>query len=197
MKRQTVDPDIIEIVDDPKPEGLDKDITWRYRIGLERLKNKGAKVVFFIEDDDWYAPNYIEYLLQRYKEAGEPEIFGLNQSIYYHIMVNKFWISNHPGRASAMSTLVRVDAMDTYQWGADNDPWFDIAVWKQLNGKAIDMPHKPIAVGIKHGFGVHGGVGHKAGFHHYKANDPKREYLKGIVGEDINFYDKRTETRQA
>lgn len=193
IARQTIQPDLVVIVDDPKPEHLSKDITWRYKIGLERLRQNGVKVAFLIEDDDWYSPNYIEIMLREYEKAGRPEIFGINQSIYYHILVDKYWVSDHEGRASAMSTLLSVEAMETFQWGRDDDPWFDIAVWKQLKGRTMNMPKQPIAIGIKHGLGIHGGVGHNTGFHHYKPTF--RSYLANIVGNDISFYDEVTRTK--
>jgi hypothetical protein len=45
MSEQTLQPDVWEIVDD-KPLSNEVDITYRFRIGFERLKAKGVDVLW-------------------------------------------------------------------------------------------------------------------------------------------------------
>ena len=101
MDRQTRKPDMIELVDDAPLNG-DKDITWRYRLGCERIFSKGADVVFLIEDDDWYSPDYIETMMNKWEESGKPGIFGIEETTYYHLGLRSFQHEVHKGRASAL-----------------------------------------------------------------------------------------------
>lgn len=185
LLNQTVKPNYIEIVDDA-PVNNDVDITYRYRIGCERLFSKGCEIVLFWEDDDWYAPEYIETMVDEWKRARMPEIFGIGYSTYYHILGNKYMTIAHKGRASAMSTLVTKKVL-SINWGADNYAYTDIVLWKELKGSTFH-PQKPINLGIKHGMGLCGGGGHTLDFQHYNKTDFEKEYLKNIVGSDFDFY---------
>ena len=53
IQRQTVQPDEIYFVDFPGQAGV-KDITLRYRKGLEELTKRGCDIALLWEDDDWY-----------------------------------------------------------------------------------------------------------------------------------------------
>ena len=83
---QTIQPDIIELIND-SPRDEKCDITWRYRVGYEKMRNKGLDAVFLIEDDDWYAPTYFEYMLAKWIQFETPEIFGPDYTIYYHLFL--------------------------------------------------------------------------------------------------------------
>lgn len=179
-----------EIINDILPALEPSDITLRYRLGLERLKD--CDIVFFMEDDDFYRADYVETLYKAWIDHGRPDVIGYKTSIYYHLLNRKWWVSEHPGRASAMASGVRPSAMLDFQWGADNDPWFDIQLWKQIKGVALPFPDQIPCVGIKHGFGKHGGVGHNQTFHRYDhADDRSYTWLRGVVGKDIDFYEQR------
>ena len=65
LKAQTMQPTIIEIVNDA-PFSDEKDITLRYRLGYERLRNKEIEVIALIENDDWYAPDYLEIMYNKF-----------------------------------------------------------------------------------------------------------------------------------
>ena len=119
INSQTIKPDIIELVNDKPidinpdgyalPEKRNCDITLRYRTGYDRLRNKGINVIFLMENDDWYAPDYIETMLKYWEKYGRPDIFGTNYTIYYHIKLFAYFTMNHSMRSSAMSTLIRSD----------------------------------------------------------------------------------------
>lgn len=179
-----------EIVNDILPALEPSDITMRYRLGFERLRD--CEIVFLMEDDDFYRADYIETLYKAWIENDKPDLIGYETSIYYHLLNRKWWVSQHPGRASAMASGVRPEALLDFKWGADNDPWFDISLWKQLKGLALPFPNEVPCLGIKHGFGKHGGVGHNQSFHRYDHQDDKGySYLKSIVGDDLPFYFQR------
>jgi len=183
--RQTVKHHVLLILDDP-PKSEAPDITYRYRVGCDRLFAEGCDVVVWWEDDDWYAPNYLERMVSAWIEMGKPDIFGLDKTLYYHLISQKYLHISHPGRASAMSTMVTKAILDI-AWCDDNYSYTDIHVWAKLKGKAITIS-EVISVGIKHGVGLTGGGGHKQDWNKYNGQDVNYEYLERIVGDDVRTY---------
>lgn len=187
LKRQTIKPDLIEVVNDP-PLSSEKDITYRYRIGAERLIKKGAEVIIFWEDDDFYTPDYIELMLQKWDELGRPGLLGLGSTVYYHVKKRKCRVMTHPGRASAMSTLVTAKALAGYKWPADSEPFLDLHLWKNIPGKTF-APKRLLALGIKHGVGLTGGNGHKEDGINYNLDDESLSFLKSVIDpKALPFY---------
>lgn len=186
MQLQTQQPHRILFVDH-EPSGTLPDITGRYKTGYEQLKSEGFDVVFFIEDDDFYSPNYIEFMMGKWREQGEPEIFGSMKTIYYHLITQKITTIIHPGRASMFSTMMRLDIEKPIAWGASNYSFTDLVLWAQLNGKTIqDGKH---ALGIKHGVGICGGKGHKLAFDQNSIPDVNYKFLRNFVTpEAFDFY---------
>ena len=188
MENQTVKPDIIELVDDA-PMNYKCDITWRYRTGYERLRNKGVDVICLIENDDWYSPFYLETMANEWEKNGKPDIFGTNYTIYYHIKLRAYFTMHHTTRASAMNTFI-VPNLD-FKWCPDEEPYTDIHLWKIAKGLVI-KPNKVISVGIKHGEGLCGGNMHKDRLHRYEQHGTKDNdfhYLKQIMDErSFKFY---------
>jgi len=187
IKAQTVRPDFHEIVDD-KPISDSPDITYRYRIGTQRLFEKGCDVVLFCEDDDYYSRRYIEIMCRAWLANGRPNIFGLNKTIYYNIVNSKFADLVHPNRASMMSTMISKNAK--INWGDDSYSYTDMIIWQQEKSKlATDLGK--ICVGIKHGVGLCGGGGHDINWTKFHGTDENHVYLKTLIDErSFNFYSK-------
>jgi hypothetical protein len=185
ISEQTHKPHFIEVVDDI-PFSSQKDITYRYRVGCDRLVNKGCEIIFFWEDDDFYSPSYIQNMLDYWVTVGRPKIFGINHSIYYHLKLQKWFRQDHPGRASAMNTMV-TSSIINYSWPKDNEPFTDLHLWKDIPGRSVDIPVIK-SIGIKHGIGLCGGKGHSS-LHWYKNNDPGFKWLSKIVDKrSLEFY---------
>lgn len=202
IKAQTVQPDIIELVNDnpltfdadgyhcPSKPGV-PDITWRYRTGYDRLRNKGVDVIFLIENDDWYATTYIETMLAEWNDAGRPQLFGTDYTIYYHIKLFYYFIFRHQIRSSAMSTMIKADL--DFPWCPDHEVYTDMHLWtKTVLNKKVFHPKKTICAGIKHGEGFCGGRMHKDRLDRYTKNgisDVNKEYLRSFMDADsFNFY---------
>lgn len=186
LNGQTIRPDEIEIVND-KPLSDKPDITWRYRIGCERLLAKGCEFIVFMEDDDWYSSDYIEYMLDAWTRAGKPHLIGLNHTIYYNIFTQQYmkWTHKH---ASMFSTCISAEGVRNTKWGDDNYSFTDIILWKQLKGVLLTA-NPDISCGIKHGIGLCGGGGHREKFDHYQKTDDNYKYLESVVDDDaLVFY---------
>ena len=188
ISRQTIQPEIVELVNF-KPTDGEKDITKRYRVGYDSLRNKQLDAIFFIENDDWYAANYFEVMLNEWEQRGRPGIFGTDYTIYYHILEKSHFTMYHNVRSSAMSTLIRPDLQ--LQWPKDDDPYTDITLWHQIINKAIFKPERHICLGIKHGVGLCGGANHTDFMKRYINDDDQYKFLSSIVdAESLNFYKK-------
>lgn len=184
ISRQTFAPDHLCILDqDSGMEGVD--LAWRYRTGFADLFEKGCDVAICWEDDDWYANDFIETMVNQWFIAGKPEVFGIGESIYYNIFSNKYAVFNHHGRASMMATLV-TNAVLRLKWDL-SDAYLDAFLWKSLRGKTF-LPQKPIAIGIKHGMGLCGGGGHTHDWARYTQHDPGFQKLCEFTGPDSVFY---------
>ncbi|MDI6787114.1 MAG: hypothetical protein QME51_01945 [Planctomycetota bacterium] len=188
IARQSTIPDIIEIVDDTLPAtSIGRDITLRYRLGCQRAFERGAKVVLCWEDDDWYAPDYIQTMLVNWLSANQPPIFGLNFTVYYHIGRKAWSLLEHPGRASMMSTLIDKSVLNG-SWSAST-AFLDLYLWEKHKGQAIGLS-RTINIGIKHGIGICAGVGHNKNFL-YDHQDEDYQFLRNILGSDeesLKFY---------
>jgi glycosyltransferase involved in cell wall biosynthesis len=74
MNRQTLRPVHIELVNDA-PIGNAVDITWRYRLGYERI-GASVDVIAFIENDDWYHPQYLERIVEAWLKVWAARYVG-------------------------------------------------------------------------------------------------------------------------
>lgn len=185
LKAQTLQPEIIELVNDA-PTSESCDITKRYRIGYDRLRNKGLDLIAFIENDDWYSPDYLETMANKWIESGKPDIIGTNYTIYYHIRLFAHFTMNHDTRSSAMSTLLKPDL--NFKWCVDHEPYTDIHLWHTLKG-VIFEPEKTICMGIKHGVGLCGGKTHIDRFDRFIHKDSNKGFLREKLDSDsFKFY---------
>jgi hypothetical protein len=187
IQLQTQQTDRVLFVDH-EPENNIPDITGRYRKGYEQLKSEGFDVVFFIEDDDYYSPYYIENMMAKWKQYGRPEIFGSHLTTYYHLINQHITKIEHRGRASMFSTMMRLDIEQPIAWGLSSYKFTDLVLWNQLKGKTFeDSKHQ---LDIKHGMGLCSGSGHKLSFMPKQTTqDQNHDFLrKFVTPEAFEFY---------
>lgn len=186
LENQTVAAEIVELVNDfPQSDAID--ISWRYKTGYERLQNHGLDVIALWENDDWYAPDYLETMIKNWHEFGKPPIFGTNYTIYYHLKLKKYYTMYHEQRSSAMNTLIVPNL--SIQWpGNMADPYTDLHLWMVQKFKGLVFkPKKIISVGMKHGQGMVGGFGHIDQLDRYI--NPDNGFLQNTLDEEsFNFY---------
>lgn len=169
IERQTLKPSLISLGDNwVIPPTDEVDITKRYKHGYDTLRNQNLDLIAFIENDDFYAPTYLEYWANQWIEHGKPDLLGSNFTIYYHLKLKKHFTFHHESRSSMMNTFIKPDLV--FEWCKDNDPYTDMHLWNMthmlgfqsiaapLKGKIIQPPI--LSLGIKHGVGMCGGVGH-------------------------------------
>ena len=171
LLNQTLKPNYIILVDHKllEPSG-EVDITKRYRIGYDLLRNKGLDLIAYIENDDFYAPTYLEYWANKWIEKGKPDLLGSDFTYYYHLKLKKYFKFNHEQRSSMMNTFMKPDM--TFEWCADNEPYTDMHLWNYavmagffggpspFKGCIVQPPI--LSIGMKHGVGLCGGLGHNS-----------------------------------
>lgn len=176
---QTLKPSDILVIDE-KPKDKNVDITYRYRTGYAELSKRDLDVIAFIEDDDWYSPDYLQIMTDKWLENGKPLLIGTAYTIYFHLKLRKYFIFEHTQRASAMNTMIRPN-IPKIDWGLDFDPYCDLHLWTKLGSQVGDRiifkPEKIISVGMKHGIGKTGGFGHSN-------SDPANDYMNRYIQDD-------------
>lgn len=192
MSRQTVKIEKVEVIgDDPASEACD--ITYRYRVGYERMTD--VDVVFFWEDDDWYADDYIETMLLAWNAHKRPDLFGTKYTYYYHLKICRYFTMRHEARSSMMSTMMKAN-LKGINWGKDSNPYTDTWLWdvSWRGSKALFAPSKIISVGMKHNIGKTGGLMHDnrdGAFRMYLNDDANMDWLRSLADPDtMEFYKK-------
>jgi hypothetical protein len=179
-------------MDYPGKDGV-KDITERYRLGVAEALERGNDVAFFWEDDDWYHPRYIEWMIGEWVKNGTPGLFGISETSYYHLKTEALWRTPHPGRASAFCTLVNLKECKNLKWCEDADPFTDMWIWREWKCSKIAIPFPKgeiYAIGVKHGIGLTGGSGHVASTYRWTQQKAEGWFHSNIMPEDIFFYQK-------
>ncbi len=189
MGGQTLRPSMIHVVDF-KPTSDRKDISKRYREGYTVLSGiPDLDLIAFIENDDWYAPWYLETMVAEWEKAGRPDIFGTNYTIYYHLKEKKYFTRRHDQLSSAMSTLIKPNLK--LVWPLDHDPYTDVFLWEQAKTGQIKgvvfEPQRIICVGMKHGVRLTGGDYHDNELHRY-INDDNGFLENTLDGKSLEFY---------
>lgn len=159
---------LIKIVDYP-PVDDKVDITPRYRFGYDFCRGKGLDVICYMENDDWYSEDYLEYMLTQWVLHGRPPLFGTRYTIYYHIRLGRWYTYYHSDRASMMNTLMKPDM--EVPWPPDQEPFTDAHLWFHIKGWVTFNPDRHYSLGIKHGVGKCGGPSHNDRFSRYQNED--------------------------
>lgn len=190
MKAQTLQPDHIEIVNYPA-ESNNIDITQRYRIGYNFFRNKGYDLIAFIENDDYYHPEYLETMVTEWKRVGKPDLIGTNYTPYYHLGLRYWFDFKHDQRASAMNTLIKPDL--DFPWCNDSNPYTDLYLWLQVQNltKHTFKPSFMVSIGLKHNTGLCGGIGHNDRLEMFTNRDIYYQWLRDNMDpESFSFYSK-------
>lgn len=188
LLRQTIKPDKILFVDF-KPEDDRVDLTKRYRLGCEQLKD--FDLIIFWEDDDWYCDNYIETISTYWTKCYKPDVIGNDLTFYYNIRNQKFAVVENYLLCAMMNTAIAGEAVDKIKWCDDHSIHADNCLWREnphLLKEFISIGK--LSCGIKHGVGICGGKAHNPRWDGFKEQDKDFSVLKSIIKNksDINFY---------
>ena len=143
--------------------------------------------VMFIEDDDWYAPEYMKHQYEQLKTA---DLVGEVPSRYYHVPSRQYRVMSHSQHTSLCQTAVRSSVLPLVQKICEqSSELIDIRLWGRFEGiKTIGSD--PYCVGIKGMPGRSGiGIGHNPS---RNRNDWKSDQdltvLRSWIGNDVSLY---------
>ena len=142
--------------------------------------------VAFIEDDDWYSPDYLEVAEKRFEDYS---VIGEGHAFYYNVRTRRWHQHDNAQHASLCQTLVRADAFPALKPMLDDScPFLDIRIWRDMPAKytkKLYIPgEKKTLVGIK-GIYQGYGIGHK---HPLPNRDGLMDKLRPQLGTDIQYY---------
>jgi len=207
MKNQTIQPDQWIVVDDGKVP-LRPFIPMQYirrepcrtdpkHTLIENLEAaipyiKGSEIII-IEDDEYYAPGYIERITLELKKH---EVVGMGKSRYYHLPTGGNRQINNLGHASLAETGFRRSFLPEFIDLLKNKGSFlDLNLWKKAksSGRGIVFTNEesPLYVGIKGLPGRTGiGRGHDPSFYSSDSLDKTRQVLRSWIPneDDLNIY---------
>jgi hypothetical protein len=147
MSQQTITPDQWIIIDDGviksdaanlkftdyhrrNPASSDSKHTMVLNLSLALDKIRNPKVLI-IEDDEYYAPNYIEEMSRKLNNY---EIVGIGRSKYYLINQYKYYRHTNMGHASLAQTGFKTSFLPNVKKCLPGDQFFDLRLWRIVNG---------------------------------------------------------------
>ena len=139
--------------------------------------------VVIIEDDDWYAPNWLETVADALDKA---ELVGETRARYYNVAQRKHKTHENHTHASLCSTALRGAALSTLKSVCRPSIQFiDILLWQAHSDKHLFQGEG--VVGIKGLPGRPGiGMGHDKKFN--GKPDPQLKVLRSWIGVDVGAY---------
>jgi hypothetical protein len=137
----------------------------------------------FIEDDDWYATDWLEFCAANLRRA---EIIGETRARYYNVRTRQGRELDNMNHASLCSTALRGRGYRVLEAACRTQHKFiDLALWSRMQSRKLFAGHR--VVGIKGLPGRGGiGVGHKDTFS--GTHDPDGVLLRSWIGSDAEVY---------
>lgn len=201
FNRQTAKPYRVLIADWTAPH-KQSDIRRRLKLGCERLFDAGCTHVAIWEDDDWYAPNYIELVFFYLNEGCD--LLGCRRTWYYGLHARAYLDLPHDGRASMHTTVLSRAVFDGFPWKGQEDKGLDIKLWRWAQGfngvtKTLYTLDAPVVLSMKQhcqGMTITGSqqVGQGPGF--WRFQDPNHDQLRKWLANDaksLEFYKRLSE----
>jgi len=157
------------------------------------LEKVSGDYVFVIEDDDWYAPDYIETALKRLQQY---KLVGLAKNQYYFLKDREYVQHQNLHHSSLCSTAFSAEIIKKVSALSVGDyPYVDLKIWRTLNcSKMVFQDERVLVLGMKQ---LPGRCGYT-----YTSNrdgrlssaslkkDPDFTYLRKTVGrEDAAVYE--------
>ena len=203
VRKQTLQPDQWIVIDDGKmptrpfvsvqyvrrePQANDPKHTLILNLKTAMPLIKGDKVVI-IEDDEYYAPEYLEEMALR---LDQHEVVGIARSKYYHLLTGGYMQISNTRHASLAETGFRSSFVPELSELWDGDPSLDMRLWQKAGPTRsllfVDAD-KPLYLGIKGLPGRVGiGAGHNPALYRRTRDTADRAILKKWVPQDYQIY---------
>ena len=184
---------------EPKADDPKHTLGANVRESLPRIT--GSKILI-IEDDEYYAPTYIEEMSKR---LNEHELVGIGRSRYYNLPHSRYFRDTNFWHASLAQTAFRSSFLEKIKHLFDDEIYIDVRIWETENNSRFNFSGKerktdkgngiifddgednPLYVGIK---GLPGRPGMGIGHTHCQsfAYDEGRNQLKKWIPDNYESY---------
>lgn len=136
-----------------------------------------------IEDDDWYAPDWLSAVAAELQHA---ELVGEHRARYYNVQQRRGRQLVNTGHASLCSTAMRGSALQDFADACRARPKFiDLELWRRPRDRRLFGGHR--VVGIK-GLPGRGGIGMGHDPEFRGEADASGALLRDWIGEDAEVY---------
>lgn len=147
-----------------------------------------SEKILIIEDDEYYAPGYIEAVSKHLNKA---EVAGIGRSRYYHLPSGGYMIIGNMGHASLAETGFRKSFIPEFiKVLMPGKLYIDYAIWraaKRRRPARVFYDKPPLYVGIK-GLPGRRGIGRGHDPRIYRKRDADRSVLKRWIPNDYRVY---------
>lgn len=200
MKNQTRQPDQWLVVDDghtptepltkmeyvrrdPQPGEPKPTMILNLATAIPLIRNEQ---ILFIEDDEYYAPEYIATMTGA---LAQHQIAGISRSKYYHLPSGKYLQIGNTAHASLAQTGIRYSFLPEFNRALAGDTYLDMRLWQAAGrqGFLFQDLTRPLYVGMK-GLPGRPGIGAGHGEKLYRQQDRDRSLLKRWVPRDFQIY---------
>lgn len=174
---------------------------WAQGINTQRYNMDAAlpliegNYVFIIEDDDWYAPHYIDRMVNLMQQGFE--VVGEANNKYYDVRKPGFKAMQNYQHSSLCSTGIRKSAIPLLTQAVHSgELFFDIHLWRAANAKrapTLLCQNANLCIGMK---GLPGRAGIGVGHNQDYGLDRDYSKLKEWIGEDYKLYEKFVQKAQ-
>ena len=135
---------------------------------------KGDKILI-MEDDEYYAPQYIEEMSHR---LDDHEVVGINNGRYYHLPSGGYIQRRWMAQASLAQTGFRRSFLTDFVKCIDGDTYIDTRIWRKAKGHLFDDENNKLYLGMKGLPGRMGiGYGHRD-FSRFHQDSPDHKVLR-------------------
>lgn len=142
--------------------------------------------VVFVEDDDYYAPAFLEHIARWLDRA---DLVGESMAVYYNIERRVWRNCGNKAHAGLCSTGARDGAVKLFRRVCQtNHKFLDLELWRRYRGSRLLVPTS-LCVGTK-GLPGRGGIGsgHRLAAERGAQPDPDGSKLRELIGDDARLY---------
>lgn len=149
--------------------------------GLREIDREHPVVV--IEDDDWYAPDWLTHVSEQLRHA---ELVGEKRARYYNVAGRTGRQLHNESHASLCATAMRGAVIGEFVAACESAPKFiDLQLWKSRAAKHLLDGHRVVGIkGLPGRAGI--GMGHSSELQGQQ--DPHGALLRQWIGEDADAY---------
>jgi hypothetical protein len=159
---------------------------------LQNYKPDEVEAIFIIEDDDYYKPQYLERMMNRFENY---KVLGEMNTVYYNVFYRNYFVNRNTSHVSLFQLAFRYEMIPLFS-SCYNERFIDFKFFEKLHAqmyvhrKEVGLFNENnLAIGIK-GMPGRAGIGAGHGKLMNMLPDTQMIYLISQIGkEDAKLYE--------